>query len=77
MTFRRMTLPLILILAVFLLCSCGGKKEEPAPEKMSEAQRDSIIGESDLPGASTVKSALALSDSAQARADRANAAGNH
>ena len=58
-----------------LLASCGGNDEEPA-STLSKAERDSVLSESALPGAATVKGALAVSDSAQARADRAEAAAN-
>jgi len=75
MNHRLTILLLVLIAATVLLCSCGGQKEEP-DSGLSEAQRDSVLGESALPGASAVKKALAVSDSAQARADRANAAAN-
>ena len=76
--FRR---ALVLIVALFLavsigmLAACGADKDEPA-STLSEAERDSVLSESALPGASAVKGALAVSDSAQARADRAAAAAN-
>ena len=59
--------------AICLLAGCGGDKDEPASTH-SQAERDSVLSESKLPGAAAVKGALAVTDSAQARADRATAA---
>ncbi len=73
MSRRTMTLVLALAGSVMLLAACGGDKDEPA-STLSEAQRDSVLSESRLPGAAAVKGALAVSDSAKAQAKRADAA---
>ncbi len=69
--------PIILILTLTatacILAACGGDKDKPT-STLSKTERDSVLSDSDLPGAAGVKGALAVSDSAQARADRANAA---
>lgn len=53
------------------LAGCSGGEPEPAPapaDSLTQRQRDSIIGESRLPGARGVKGALQASDAADARA---------
>ena len=52
-------------------CSKHSGSEHSSPA-MSERQRDSAIAKSQLPGAGTVGKALAASDSASARAARAD-----
>jgi len=64
------------LVVLSLVIGCGGKKESNRSSTMTEAQRDSLIGESPLPGSNVMKGALAVSDSARARADRLNAAGD-
>ena len=55
------------ILAVALMTTaCAGSSEQAR----SEHERDSIIGQSQLPGAQGVQGALDASDSADARAAR-------
>ncbi len=54
-------------LCVFAACS---KKSDTHTRKLTEAQRDSAIAASSLPGAKVVGKALAVSDSATARANR-------
>ena len=76
MSRRTIVLTLSLVGVVCLLVACGGEQDEAA-STLNKAERDSVLSESRLPGASTVKGALAASDSAQARADRANAAAGH
>lgn len=49
------------------LVACS-KKSEKAPRTLTQAQRDSAIAESQLPGAGVVGKALEVSDSAEARA---------
>jgi hypothetical protein len=56
-----------------LFGSCSKEKSESEREPSSaltERQRDSLIAVSKLPGASAVGRALAVSDSAKARAER-------
>jgi hypothetical protein len=62
-----------IVCAALVLCliGCSGKKpEKGAGRALSERQRDSVISESKLPGASVVKGAISASDSAAARAKR-------
>ncbi len=54
-------------LCVFSACS---KKPDTQARKLTEAQRDSAIAASDLPGAKVVGKALAISDSAKARSNQ-------
>ena len=70
MSRRAITVIVALFLSTCLLAACGGDSDEPA-STLSRAERDSVLSESDLPGAGAVKGALDAADSAQARADRA------
>lgn len=54
-------------LCAFAACS---KKSDTHTRKLTEAQRDSAIAASQLPGAGVVKKALEVSDSAKARANQ-------
>ena len=69
---RRLTL-LAALAAAGLLAACGGDADEPA-STLSRAKRDSVLAESDLPGAGAVKGALEAADTARVRADRAESA---
>ncbi len=60
-----------ILLLVGLFAACGGEQEKPA-STLSKAGRDSVLSESALSGASVVKSALSVADSAQGLADRLN-----
>ena len=66
------------LLALALVCALpacsGGEADEPA-STLTRAQRDSVLSESRLPGAATVKGALDVADTARARADRSESAG--
>lgn len=53
------------VLALGLLAACGSAKPKPAP--LTERQHDSVIGASNLPGASGVRGAMRLADSQTAR----------
>jgi hypothetical protein len=64
-------------LALIMGANACAKKVEPAKKPMTTAQRDSAIGESKLPGAAVVKKSLEQSDSAKARAERENKAGQN
>ena len=62
----------IMAVATVLLaiaCSGGGGRQSDA-DTLTRRQRDSIIGESGLPGAQGVRGALEASDSAAARRAR-------
>jgi hypothetical protein len=70
---RGLLLVLLLILLVPLAaatgCAGGEPDSDPATaEELTRRQRDSIIGESRLPGAGGVRGALEASDAAAARA---------
>lgn len=52
-------------IALCLLVSCGGS--DSGKQVRTERERDSIIGQSQLPGARGVQRALDVSDSAAAR----------
>ena len=76
----RRDVALLGVLAVALTapgaCSGGGSSDTPG-DTLTRRQRDSIIGESPLPGAQGVQGALRASDSAAARARRLDSiAGN-
>lgn len=62
---------LILITSLALVAGCTGDSEPdsgPALDSITQRQRDSVIGESNLPGARGVRGALEASDAAAARA---------
>ena len=59
-----------LIIALTLLAACsGGKTDKSAAQgdSLTERQRDSILAQSRIPGASGVGSAMRAADSASAR----------
>lgn len=60
----------LLLVAATLLPACTDKKKTDEPE-LTRRERDSIIGESRLPGAQGVRGALQVADSAAARQRRA------
>jgi hypothetical protein len=64
----------MLLMTALLLCvACTDKKESNEGERtLTQRERDSIIGQSALPGARGVRGALSAADSARARADRAS-----
>lgn len=62
--------------AVLLAAAFGCGKEEPKrASELTERQRDSVIGASQLPGAQGVRGALRVSDSADARRARYDSVG--
>ncbi len=74
----RLTTKLVLVPVLFVgflgvFGSCSEKKsksERPPSSVLTESQRDSAIAASKLPGAKVLGRAMALSDSAKARAKR-------
>ena len=76
MVARRVSIGVMLIAAAALAGACS-KKAETAKKPLTTVQRDSLIGESKLPGAAVVKKSLEQSDSAKARAARENNAGQN
>lgn len=65
------------VVVTILAVGCGGSHGSPtaAKDSLSQRQRDSVIGASQLPGAQGVRGALRVSDSAAARRDREEGAG--
>ena len=61
---------LALLLGGLLLVVTGCSVADDS--NLTRAQRDSVIAESDLPGASVVGKALDIADSAAVRAERTN-----
>jgi hypothetical protein len=66
----KMILPLVLIAGLSVACTDKKKAEEEAQPELTQRQRDSILGESVLPGAQGVRNALEVVDSAAARRAR-------
>jgi hypothetical protein len=64
-----------LCLAATFVLGCGGGSSGVAKDSLTQRQRDSVIGASQLPGAQGVRGALRVSDSAAARRDREDTAG--
>ena len=62
---------ILLILGVVLgPGACTEKKPESPQKALTQQQRDSVLAETPLPGAKVVGRAIAVSDSAAARAER-------
>lgn len=74
-TIRFMPFATAVLVCAALTAGCGSRKEETAKTPMTQAQRDSALAASSLPGAGAVGKALTAADSARARADRLDAAG--
>jgi hypothetical protein len=67
---RTLTLPVLLAVGL-----AGCKPAASAARPGTERERDSVIGASQLPGAQGVRGALRISDSAAARREREDSAG--
>ena len=65
---RHARVVLLALAFVFVLALAACAVEAPRRKTLSERQRDSLIGESALPGATVVKGALAESDRQGTRA---------
>jgi hypothetical protein len=65
----------LVVIACLLLAACTTKKD--AAQKPTERQVDSVIGNSNLPGAQGVKGAMRVADSAAARNARLDSAGGN
>ena len=63
-------IPIALIALTTVACTDKKKTDENQPE-LTQRQRDSVIGESILPGAQGVRGALEAADTAAARQRRA------
>ena len=63
----RIVRTFVILLCILAMGSCG----EKAPRKnLTRAQKDSVLAESDLPGAGVVGKAIEAADSSDARARR-------
>jgi hypothetical protein len=60
--------PFFLYTGIVLAVGCGGSSDQGAAQ--TQRERDSVIGQSQLPGAQGVRGAMAASDSADARQAR-------
>ncbi len=71
---RRPAVLAATLAALVTLVQCGGEAENAgrSADSLSRRQRDSLIGESALPGAGGVRRALDAADSAAARRARAD-----
>lgn len=71
--FKSLTL---LVPLVVLVISCGDSKAKPANNRdtMTQRQRDSVFGQSAVPGASAVTKAMKAADSADAQRKRLDSA---
>ena len=59
---------LLFAAAMIALVACSKKSENASPRTLTQAQRDSAIAASQLPGAGVVGKALEIADSAESRA---------
>lgn len=66
----RSVVTVLVGLVVVVGCGQGDTGGEPASREMTQAQRDSVLAESRLPGAGVVGRALEVADSAEVRSDR-------
>lgn len=66
---KRLAL-LLAIVAVFSACSKQPDSASNAPRTLTQAQRDSAIAASKLPGAGVVGKALEVADTAKSRANQ-------
>lgn len=71
-TSRILALSLGASCLVLTLAACpnGGSNADSPADTMTQRQKDSIVGESSLPGAGGVKDMIEASDRQKARADR-------
>lgn len=66
MSFRG----IVVLCCLALVLGCSGKEPGGSKKTLTRAQKDSVLAESKLPGARVVGKAIAVSDSAAARAKR-------
>jgi hypothetical protein len=61
---------IVVLLMAFLLVSCASEDPQPIPRAGTpeREQRDSVLGQSRLPGAGVVRQADAVRDSSRSRA---------
>lgn len=63
-------LPMAVALGGALACSGGGDRSDVPGDTLTRRERDSLIGQSRLPGARGVRGATRIADSASARMRR-------
>ena len=68
---RHLALSALLLIGVL---SCGSTDSTARRDSLTQRERDSMLGASQLPGAQGVRGALKASDSAAARREREDAA---
>lgn len=61
---------IITILALVSIVSCTETNKDSSKKNLTQHERDSILAETDLPGAGVVGRAIEASDSSAARAKR-------
>lgn len=61
---------IITILALVSIVSCTETNKDSSKKNLTQHERDSILAETDLPGAGVVGRAIEASDSSSARAKR-------
>ena len=67
----RYRLPvMVALITMIAIAGCGGGEADQSASTLSKAERDSVLGASNLPGAATVKGALDVADSSRTRADK-------
>jgi hypothetical protein len=62
------------VVCALVLSACASKTEGNRRDTMTQRQRDSTLGQTQLPGAAGISKALAASDSAKARQARIDSA---
>ncbi len=70
-----MRVSILFLTAATLALGCSGGSSAAGRDSLSQRQRDSMIGASQLPGAQGVRGALRVSDSAAVRREREDTAG--
>ncbi|HEV7365635.1 MAG TPA: hypothetical protein VGN76_07290 [Gemmatimonadales bacterium] len=60
---------------LFVCAACNSKKDQPKPPA-TERERDSVLGASRLPGATGVRGALRVQDTAAAQNSRLDSVAN-
>jgi hypothetical protein len=63
----------IVLLCILLGCSSDNSKQSGSRDTLTQRQKDSILANSRIPGASGVKRAMTVADSTSAGVQRANA----
>ena len=67
---------LVVGLAVVMLLGCSSEEKGNRRDTMTQRQKDSVLGQSGLPGAQGVTKALRAADSAKAHQARIDSASN-